>query len=308
MCVCPLCIILRMAYIHNCTFIRPPPSAGCGPPVVTSDPGKRVCLTVSMSGTETKTEVITIGEMGAQAAERGSSNADKKRCMYERHVQPCLAELLGTSLFVFVGCASVIGNVGEIGVLQPAVAHGLALGVLIVVFGQISGGHFNPVVSLSVCLCGGMELLRLVPYILAQMCGGMIGAALAKAMFPTNSYDDALGGALHPSTNDLGKATLAEVIMTLFLTTVVCMGAVNSRTRSPWAPFCIGLTVTANIFAGGMVSGACMNPVRAFGPAVLTDHWNHHWIYWVGPTCGALLTVSLIRLLFGDQKTRVVLK
>ncbi|XP_023263905.1 aquaporin-8-like [Seriola lalandi dorsalis] len=261
-----------------------------------------------MSGTETKAEVFTVGGLEAQEAERSSSNEDKKRCLYEQHVQPCLAELFGTSLFVFVGCASVVGNVGISGILQPAVAHGLVLAVLITVFGQISGGHFNPAVSLSICLCGGMELLRLVPYILAQMCGGMIGASLAKAICPTSSYSAALGGALHPGTTDLGKTTLAEVIMTLLLTTVVCMGAVNRQTRSPWAPFCIGLTVTANIFAGGMVSGGCMNPVRAFGPALVANHWNHHWIYWVGPTCGALLTVSFIRLLFGDQKTRVVLK
>ncbi|XP_070782952.1 aquaporin-8a.1 [Enoplosus armatus] len=256
---------------------------------------------------ETKTEVFTIAEVVEPAAERGISSTNKKRCIFEQYVQPCLAELFGTSLFVFVGCASVIGNVGAGGVIQPAVAHGLALGVLIMVFGQISGGHFNPAVSVSVYLCGGMELPLLVPYVLAQMLGGMTGAFLAKAMYPSNMFAESLGGAFNV-TNDLGKTTVAEMIMTLFLTTVVCMGAVNSRTRSPWAPFCIGLTVTANIFAGGIVSGACMNPVRAFGPAVAANHWNHHWVYWVGPICGALLTVSFIRLLFGDQKTRVVLK
>lgn len=69
-------------------------------------------------------------------------------------------------------------------------------------------------------------------------------------MCTTSSYEAAIGGALQPSTSDLGKATLAEVAMTVFLTTVVIMGAVNRQTRSPWAPLCIGLTVTANIFAG----------------------------------------------------------
>lgn len=73
--------------------------------------------------------------MGELAAERGNTN--KKRCFFEHYVQPCLAELFGTSLFVFVGCSSVIANVGVDGVIQPAVAHGLALGVLIMVFGQI---------------------------------------------------------------------------------------------------------------------------------------------------------------------------
>ncbi|TDG98196.1 hypothetical protein EPR50_G00216290 [Perca flavescens] len=259
-----------------------------------------------MAGTKAKTEVFTIDEMGEPSAERSDTN--KKTCIFAQYVQPCLAELFGTTMFVFVGCASVIGNVGDAGVIQPAVAHGLALGVLIMVLGQISGGHFNPAVSLSVYLCGGMGLSLLLPYVLAQMCGGMIGAGLTKVIYPTDLYNASLGGAFNIVNDDLGKTTVAEVMMTLFLTTVVCMGAVNGQTRSPSAPFCIGLTVTANIFAGGMVSGACMNPARAFGPAVAANHWNHHWVYWVGPASGALLTVMFIRLLFGDQKTRVVFK
>ncbi|KAM6963758.1 aquaporin-8-like [Tautogolabrus adspersus] len=255
-----------------------------------------------MSGDETKHEVFTITE-----ATEGR-NTNKKRCIFEKFVQPCLTELFGTSLFVFVGCASVIGNVGTVGVIQPAVAHGLALGVLIMVFGQISGGHFNPAVSLMAFLCGGMELPLLVPYIVAQMVGGMAGAGLTKAIYPTDMYAASLGGAFGVSPNALAETTLAEVIMTTFLTTVVCMGAINARTRSPWAAFCIGLTVTANIFAGATISGGCMNPARAFGPAVAANHWSHHWIYWVGPISGALVTVSFIRLMFGDQKTRLLLK
>ncbi|XP_008301377.1 aquaporin-8-like [Stegastes partitus] len=259
-----------------------------------------------MSGEETKNEVFTVTEMGDVAAEKAAISADKKECRYELYVQPCLAELFGTSLFVFVGCASVVGNVG-IGAIQPAVAHGLALGVLIMVLGQISGGHFNPAVSLSVYLCGGMKLVLLLPYILAQLAGGMIGAGLTKAMYTSSIYDASLGGAFNVA-GDLGRTTLAEAVMTLILTMVVCMAAVNSRTRTPVAPFCIGLTVTANILAGGTLSGACMNPARAFGPAVAANHWEHHWVYWVGPTCGALLTSSFIRLMLGDHKTRVVLK
>lgn len=86
---------------------------------------------------ETKTEVFTIAETVEPAVEKYMSDTNKKRCIFEQYVQPCLAELFGTCLFVFVGCASVIGDVGTLGVLQPAVAHGLALGVLIMVFGQI---------------------------------------------------------------------------------------------------------------------------------------------------------------------------
>uniref|UniRef100_A0A7N6B6X4 Aquaporin 8a, tandem duplicate 1 n=1 Tax=Anabas testudineus TaxID=64144 RepID=A0A7N6B6X4_ANATE len=230
-------------------------------------------------------KAFEVAETGEPAAGRGTSSTSKKRCVYEQYVQPCLVELFATAMFVFVGCASVIGSVGIAGAVQPALAHGLALGVLIMVFGKISGGHFNPAVSLSVYLCGGMKLILLVPYVLAQISGGMIGAGLARVR-KSNSTKKRI-----KKQSYLAKCMLGEVMMTLIVTMVVCMGAVNSQTSTPGAAFCIGLIVSANIFAGGLTSGACMNPARAFGPAVVANHWSHHWIYWVGPLCGALLTV-----------------
>ncbi|XP_067101159.1 aquaporin-8a.1 [Osmerus mordax] len=264
-----------------------------------------------MSVTESKSELFTVCgvdvvESGAQAREAPRSESS----VFEHYIQPCLAELLGTALFVFVGCVSVVGNAGLSGCLQPALAHGLALGVLIMVFGEISGGHLNPAVTLCVALCGGMKLALLAPYVLAQLLGSMVGAALAKAVSPSANFYSAAGGAFDvvQTSGAVGAATVAEMLMTLVLTLVVCMGAVNAKTKTPLAPLCIGLVVTANILASAFVSGGCMNPARAFGPAVAAKHWEHHWVYWVGPICGALLTVSMVRLFFGDQKTRVIWK
>lgn len=110
----------------------------CSPPVEVEGVKHRAeGFKYSMSGLESKTEVFTVTEMGELKVEKDIGNRSKIRCKYELYVQPCLAELLGTCLFVFVGCASVIGNVETGGVIQPAMAHGLALGVLITVFGQI---------------------------------------------------------------------------------------------------------------------------------------------------------------------------
>lgn len=258
-------------------------------------------------------EVFTISgaemEQVAADAERSKSHGAKSTSAYEQYVQPVLAEFFGSTLFIFVGCACVVGNTGS-GTIQPAVAHGLALGVCIMLFGQISGGHFNPAVSVSVFLCGGMSLRLLLPYVLAQLVGGMAGAGLVKAMFPPAMYDLSKGGAFTALgvSDDLGKVTLAELVLTMFLTTAVTMGAVNGKTSSPLAPFGIGLTVAANILAGGALSGACMNPARAFGPAVVASVWDHHWVYWVGPLCGALSTVIYVRLFLGDRKMRLILK
>ncbi|XP_036408023.1 aquaporin-8-like [Megalops cyprinoides] len=259
---------------------------------------------------ESKTEMFDLSP--EDAAEAGLDVATPRRGTraFERYVQPCLAELLGSALFIFVGCSSVIENTEGTGRLQPALAHGLALAIVIAVFGAISGGHFNPAVSVSVFFIGGLNLVLLVPYVLAQLCGGVIGAALAKAISTPQTYANATGAAFSVVRDDAQvlPATIAEMVMTLFLTMVVCMGAVNGRTHTILAPLCIGLTVAADILAGGAVSGACMNPARAFGPALVADFWSYHWIYWVGPLCGALLTASFIRLLLGDQAIRVLLK
>uniref|UniRef100_A0A4W5R0D2 Aquaporin 8 n=1 Tax=Hucho hucho TaxID=62062 RepID=A0A4W5R0D2_9TELE len=254
-----------------------------------------------MALSESKTElwdldisVIQPEGKGLGPATDGTSGTKPFRGVFEQFVQPCLAELLGSSLFIFVGCLSVIENTEGTGRLQPALAHGLALGIVIAVLGEISGGHFNPAVSVSVFLIGGLNIILLVPYILAQICGGMIGAGLAKAAVSLpliGNHYICLGFSLvFYSTSHV-----AEVIMTLFLTMVVCMGAVNECTRSLLAPLCIGLTVTADILAGGAVSGVCMNPARAFGLAMVANYWSYHWIYWVGPMSGALLTASFIR-------------
>ncbi|XP_026078666.1 aquaporin-8-like [Carassius auratus] len=257
-----------------------------------------------MTSTESKSELFTV----ATGDGRDAHQNQPKLSFYEHYIQPCLAEVLGSTLFMFVGCVSVMGNVGISGSIQPALAHGLALAIAIAIFGDISGGHFNPAVSLCVYLIGGMELMLLVPYVLSQMLGGVIAASLAKAVTTNEAFGNATGAAFNESSHGIGSATMAEMIMTLFLTMVVSMGAVNIRTRSHLAPFCIGLTVTANILAGGGISGACMNPARAFGPAIVSGHWTHHWIYWVGPLAGALVTVSLVRLVVGDKKIRVIFK
>ncbi|KAM4698484.1 aquaporin-8 [Rhinophrynus dorsalis] len=260
-------------------------------------------------------EVLTMndaemGQLSFKDIDRDIEEKQPKPHWYEVYVQPCMAELIGTALFVFAGCLSVIENAETTGSLQPALAHGLALGLTIAILGGVSGGHFNPAVSLGAWLIGGLNIILVVPYWLCQLCGGMIGAALAKALTMEINYVNATGAAFTTVTTDgqLGRAIGAEIIMTFFLVLAVCMGAINGKTSTPLAPFCIGFTVTVDILAGGAISGACMNPARAFGPAVVANYWDYHWIYWVGPMSGGLLVGGIIRLLLGDKKVRLFLK
>ncbi|XP_004587170.2 aquaporin-8 [Ochotona princeps] len=228
--------------------------------------------------------------------------------LYERFVQPCLVELLGSTLFIFIGCLSVIENGPDTGLLQPALAHGLALGLVIATLGNISGGHFNPAVSLAAMMTGGLSLLMLLPYWVSQLCGGLLGAALAKSVSLEDKFWNVTGAAFVTvqEHEQVARALGAEIIMTMLLALAVCMGCINGKTQGPLAPFSIGLSVTVDILAGGTISGACMNPARAFGPAVVANSWAFHWIYWVGPLLGGLFVGLLIRFIIGDGKMRLI--
>ncbi|XP_030886752.1 aquaporin-8 [Leptonychotes weddellii] len=177
-------------------------------------------------------------------------------------------------------------------------------------FAGDSGGHFNPAVSLAAMLIGGLNLVMLLPYWISQLCGGLIGAALAKAVSPEEKFWNASGAAFVTvqEPGQVAGAVVAELILTALLALAVCMGAIDERTQGPLAPFSIGFAVTVDILAGGAVSGACMNPARAFGPAVVANYWDFHWIYWLGPLLASLLVGVLIRLFIGDGKTRLILK
>lgn len=229
---------------------------------------------------------------------------------FEKIFQPCLGELVGTTFFVFIGCVSVIENVEAAGRLQPALVHGLAVAVMVACMAEISGSHFNPPFTLAIYLCGGMELNMVVPYLACQLLGGVLGAAMAKGMTSKENFAKAHGGAfalLQPDS-EIGRPLFGEVAMTCLITTVLLLGAVNTKTRSPMVPFLVGCTVVFNILAGGDVSGTCLNPARAFGPAVVSNYWLNHWVYWVGPISGGLIAAILVRLLLGDRKMRLILK
>ncbi|XP_053193756.1 aquaporin-8b [Scomber japonicus] len=229
---------------------------------------------------------------------------------FERLYQPCLGELVGTMFFVFIGCVSVIENVDGPGRLQPALVHGLAVAVMVACMAEISGSHFNPPFTLAIYLCGGMEMHMVAPYLASQLIGGMLGAAMAKVMTSTENYGKAHGAAfdLLQSNDQVVGALFGEIAMTCLVTMVVLLGAVNTKTQSPLVPFMVGCTVIINILAGGDVSGTCLNPARAFGPAVMDNYWLYHWVYWVGPITGGLIAAALVRLFLGDRKIRLLLK
>ncbi|XP_063817105.1 aquaporin-8-like [Pseudophryne corroboree] len=227
----------------------------------------------------------------------------------EKYVQPCVAELLGCILFFSIGCLSVLVNPQGAGPLLPAVAHGLALAVVISVLGNISGGHFNPAVTLGVVISGGLTPILLIPYWVCQLSGGMLGALLAKGLADDLSFVNRSGAAcMVDSETSLAKAVGVEIVFSFFLVFAVVMGAVDERSRTSLAPYSIGFTVITGIIAGGSISGSCLNPARALDPAVVANYWDYHWVYWVGPVSGAILVSFIYRFLLAARTHRLFLK
>ncbi|KAL0993138.1 hypothetical protein UPYG_G00103720 [Umbra pygmaea] len=256
-------------------------------------------------------EKMELGGVGTSLVASDTKKAPVKPLnTFERLVQPCLAEMVGTMFFVFIGCVSVIENVETAGRLQPALVHGLAVAVLVACMAEISGSHFNPPFTMAIYLCGGMKRYMVVPYLISQLIGGVIGASMSKVMTSKDNYAKAHGAAftILQSDEQLLGALFGEMAMTCLVTTVVLLGAVNAKSSSPMVPFMVGCTVIINVLAGGDVSGTCLNPARALGPAILANYWTYHWVYWVGPITGGLVAAALVRLLLGDRKTRLVMK
>jgi MIP family channel proteins len=217
-----------------------------------------------------------------------------------------VAEFLGTFALVFIGAGSVviaIGNGGGYaGLLGVAVAHGLVLAVFVSNLGHISGGHFNPAVTVGVWAGGKIESARAAFYVVSQLAGAVAGAGLLRWVLPEQAWRNASLGATLVShrfgiTN--GKAVLLEAILTFLLVMTVYAVAVDDRgTFKSVAGLPIGLVLVFDILVGGQLTGASMNPARSFGPALVAGRWTDFWVYIVGPGSGAIIAAALYSLVF----------
>jgi MIP family channel proteins len=192
---------------------------------------------------------------------------------------------------------------GPAGLVGVALAHGLALAVMISAFGATSGGHFNPAVTLGFWVTGRQSFPSTARYWMAQLLGAVVASAMVRWIFPGEVWKAvALGApALHPGLS-VGMGLAVEFTLTFILVTVVWGTAVDSRGPGLIAGFAIGLTVAMDILMGGPLTGAAMNPARAFGAAVLSGTFAHHWIYWAGPLLGGAAAALLYSSVVLKQK------
>lgn len=203
--------------------------------------------------------------------------------MSQKLLKQCGAELIGTFALCFVGMLSVHHNPD---LLSVALAQGLTIAVMVSAFGAISGGHFNPAITLGVFVAGKLEALRAGAYVLAQLAGALIAGVLLANMFSDTGKSLVAAGT--PSVGASATALQAiavEMVLTFFLV-VVYFGTMVDARAPKIGGLAIGLTLTLDILAGGPISGGAMNPARAFGPALASGQWNKQFVYWIGPLLG----------------------
>jgi aquaporin Z len=209
------------------------------------------------------------------------------------------AELLGAFALTFFGAGAIL--VGSAGLLGVALAYGLAMALAVTFFMHVSGGHFNPAVTLGFLVTRRIDAGLAGVYWLAQLAGSCVGALLLWWIFPKEAIAPARLGAptLHPSIGQGAGFTL-EAIMTGFLVLAVFATSVDPRGAfKAIAGLGTGLAVVVGTLAGGPLTGAAMNPARAFGPEVVYDVWESYtWIYYAGPAAGALVAALLYEWLY----------
>lgn len=198
-------------------------------------------------------------------------------------------EMLGTFALVFMGVSAVVGTGGN-NLLAIALAHGLAIAVMVGATGHISGGAFNPAVAVALGIARKLDPMRAVGYVAAQLLGGVLATLVVKLAFPAALTDAVkVGVPAVGSGFSVGNAFVAELVTTFFLAYVIFGVAIDKRGSSTSAALVIGLCVTMDILAIGPVSGGAMNPARWFGPAVVQGQFDNAWIWIVAPPVGAVL-------------------
>ncbi|SNX81534.1 related to aquaporin [Melanopsichium pennsylvanicum] len=222
---------------------------------------------------------------------------------FQPHFMAGLGEFIGTTMFLFLAeggakTAQLSVSAAQNDTATPlsnetimfiALSFGMSLLVTAWMFYRITGGLFNPAITIALWLAGVLTTRRAVILFISQILGGIAGAALILGLTPTNSVQQ-VTTTLQPGIN-IAQGFLIEMLLTSILVFSVLMLAVEKHRATYLAPVGIGLTILACHLFGAVWTGCGVNPARSFGPAVVAGSFNSdHWIYWCGPLSGSLLS------------------
>ncbi len=223
--------------------------------------------------------------------------------MQERGLAAYLAELIGTFLLVFFITSAVVlfvatGNQAQFGsdFAVIGLVHAFLLFGLIVMFGVVSGGHFNPAVTLAAAAIKRISPIDAAIYILAQLSGGVLGALLTKGLLLDEGRATHYGAAQVSgllSGNFAGA--VVEAVGTFCLVLVILVAVFSKKSFKEWAPLAIGTTLGFIVMVGGPLDGGSFNPARWFGPALVGNSFGGTWPYLIGPIVGSLLAAAVFK-------------
>jgi aquaporin Z len=235
-------------------------------------------------------------------------------------VKKCSAEFFGTFWLTFGGCGSAVLAAGQpdvgIGWLGVSLAFGLTVLTMAYAIGHISGCHLNPAVSVGLLVGKRFGAAELVPYIVAQVVGGIAAAgvlyviASGQAGFTLDGGFASNGYAEHsPGEYSLVACLVAEVVLT-FAFLIIILGSTDRRAPAGFAPIAIGLGLTLIHLIGIPVTNLSVNPARSTGPAVIVGGWalTQLWMFWVAPIVGAALAGLVYSNLFEDAEDKTKAK
>ncbi len=200
-----------------------------------------------------------------------------------------VAEIIGTFAMVFCGTGAIIINQesnGAITHLGIAITFGLIVTAMIYSFGNISGAHLNPAVTIAFCIAKEFPTKDIVPYILSQSIGAFIASFTLHILFPNNQ---SLGLTLPAGSTS--QSFILEMILTFLLMLIILQVAKGSKEQGMFAGLIIGFVVLLEALFAGPICGASMNPIRSIAPAIVSGNLGYLWIYIFAPVLGAILAV-----------------
>ena len=210
-----------------------------------------------------------------------------------KEMKKYIAELIGTFALVFCGTGAIIINQqtnGQVGHIGVAITFGLIVTSMIYAFGDKSGAHFNPAVTIAFSLANLFPKKQILPYIISQIIGAFIASAILKLLFPTNINL----GATIPVGSNLQSFVL-EIVLTFILMLTILFTSQGSKETGTMAGLAIGGVVLLEVMFAGPICGASMNPARSLSPAIVSANVTTLWIYLTAPVLGATLATLVWR-------------
>ncbi|MDE1889890.1 MAG: aquaporin [Planctomycetota bacterium] len=220
-----------------------------------------------------------------------------------------IAELVGTFALVFIAAGSVCADFylrrsgGQgLGLLGISIAFGVVVIAIIYVTSYISGSHVNPAVTVSFWITKRMDPNTAIMYIISQIAGAALAGLALRTLFPDALKTVYLGTCILSSGVSVTRGILMEFIITFLLVFTIYGTLVDKRASAGFAGIAIGLVVLFGSMIGGTISGGAMNPVRAFGPAIASGQFTHHYVWWIGPILGGIAAAVVYDKIFAEKR------